>query len=444
MSKFDGALIGMCLRDAKALEEGICRGVKPEMMVDPTLGAIWLTMTSLAAGGKPTDMMAIAAVMPDEAVRLFELVDAAPVAQSVAAYASAIVDAARDRDIYRALEAVKRGIELKHRERPWDGPKATDELLDQLFAKAMSHNSHASVKDAADVLAALETRWEHEHVHGSVETTVTTGFKSIDRQLNGGITKGAVMTIAAKTGEGKSMLAVNMAVRAALAGHRVLYVTIEMDAEELIERVIADYGDALYAKVIRTGRSSAEYDAFSRVARVIKSGMLSICDDSRGRIAEVERVVRYARATKPFDFVIVDYIQQFSPPGKQDRIIDRIREVSAFIKLSIAKPHNVAVLNIAQMNRQAEAEGRQGMRLGNIKESGAIEMDSDIVAMIAHENPDEPSPEAVASGLSVDGLAWLKFLKQRKGRRHLAVPLRFVGKHSRFEEIGDIHFGEGL
>jgi len=440
--KLDASLIGLCIKSQQALREALASGVKAEMFVDPWLTAVWLRLVSLSANDKPTDFEALAIAMPTDAVKLCELVEQSPVARDAKAYSLAVIDAARDREIYRALETLKKQIEWKHKEKPWDGPRMVDEWLDKLLAVSQQHSSHASVKDGADILAKMAQRWEYEHEHGSKETYVTTGFVSIDRQLNGGLTKGAVMTLAARTGEGKSMLGVNIAVRSALAGHRVLYVTIEMDGEELLERAIADHGDALYSRVMRSNRESAEFDAFAKLQRVLTTGRLSICDDSRGKIGEVERIVRWAKAIKPYDLVIIDYVQQFSPPDQQARIIDRVREVSAFIKMQIAKPHHVAVISVAQMNRNAEAEGQAGMRLGNIKESGAIEMDSDVVAMIDHEDANNPSTEALQSGLPLDGLCWLRFKKQRKGSRNRAVPLRFNGKYSRFEEIGDVHFNE--
>ena len=429
------ALIGLCLNSRIDLIEAISLGVTAKDFEDELCREIFLNAHGLLLDDQVVDLQSVAVKMPSRGFEVAQLAttDGFTVG-SVKLYAETILDRSRDKEVLSFLNDVQRTIMRKPVDHPYAAPEVTDKAIDQMFTQIANKLTNTKTKTTPEVLNVIEQRWEHEHVNQNECHFIPTGFTKLDNALNGGIPKGAMMTIGASTGRGKSLYSINIASRAALKGFKVLYVTLEMNAEEIVERIIADHGNVKYAKVLGNGRGETEYDAFNKVRKMFHQVNFEVCDNCDGDIGRVERIIRFAHEIKPYDLVIIDYIQQYQVrPNKYQH--EKMRELSQFIKLKIAKKYNVAVIAPAQMNRMAECEGIDGLRTGNIADAASIERDSDIVAFIAHENPKKPSPECISYKVNPENFCWIKIGKQRKGSSNLAIPMRFNPEFARFEEI---------
>lgn len=428
-------LVGLCLNRRTDLLEVVAAGITANHFEEDLCRDIFMTMHGLLLEDKPTDFQTVAVKMSGKGAQVVQLSTAAYMTTAdVKVFAEAILDRFRDRNILRVLNDIGSAIRHKLEVEKYAAPELTNQAIDRIFTEIGKEATLSKSKRIQDVIKEVGEQWEEEFKLKDNRHFVPTGFAKLDRVLNGGVPKGAVMTIGASTGRGKSFYAINIAAQAALAGFKVLYVTIEMNSREIFERIVADKGNCLYSKVIRPDRGEEEFNAFHAVSSTYFQRDLEILDDTNGEITRVERQVRFAHEVKPFDLVVIDYIQQYQVrPNKFQH--EKMRELSQYIKLNIAKKYNVAVVAPAQMNRMAECEGIEGLRTGNIADAASIERDSDIVAFIAHENPKKPSAECISLKVDPENFCWIKIGKQRKGISNYQIPMRFNGKYARFEEL---------
>lgn len=427
-------LIGMCLNDERAARELVYSGLKPKHFETESLRQIWSVIWTLVEDDKQVDLPTVGGILPEMAVKLSTLVINSPIADKPRVWADAVMDRARDRDLIRATQRALQIISHKVESEAFAKPSVTNDALDEVFSKLYASEDNAVEIGPEEAFSKLEKIWEEEHQNGYKGICIPTGFPDIDRAMNGGIPRGAMMTMAAKTGQGKSIMAINIGCNAALAGYKVLYVTVEMDWREAFSRFIASHCGGGYSKILRGPRSDPEFDAFHAASKAMVNKHFYVFDRSYRKITEVEKRLRFASSKKKYDLVILDYIGQFKLYDNYMRAHEQIGHVSAYLKSEIAKRHNVAVLCVAQMNRNAEAEGESGMRLGNIADAAGIERDSDVVSMLVREDQtgcddlqDELSPPPT-------GICWLRFSKQRHGKP-CRVGLKFNGDAARFETL---------
>lgn len=434
--EIERALIGMCLNSPRHHTEAIASGLKPEAFADDLCREIWTTMLAMKMADREIELVSICLEMKAHRIELTNIaLNETPITGNVKLYVDTILDDHRDTKILRMLKDVEIRILDKHKSGPYADAKLTDEALDRLFNEVSKASNESQIATTDKILDQIAERWEREHKNPDDRRFIPTGFPKLDATLNGGIPKGALCTLGASTGRGKSLMGINIATRVAMAGYSVLYVTHEMDEEDVYERIIADIGNAEYQRVISPERSDREYDAFHSVwKKFYRNVRLDVFHDMQTNIVEVDKKLRYASETKPYDLVVIDYIQQFHV-RKNLNAQENGRELSNYLKIKMAKKHNVAVLACAQMNRNAEVEGISGLRTGNIADSSSIERDSDIVLFLAHEDPNKPSQMLMESGFDSKNFAWLKLAKQRKGRSNTSIPLRFNPQFARFEEL---------
>lgn len=418
----EASLIGVCLNNEQDACKAVYGGLKTEHFSCEDTRRIWSVIWTLIDQEKQADLPTVASLLPDLTLKLTHLVVEAPRSGDVAVWSDAIKDRARDRAIIAHVEKALRKVRDKERFEPFGDPGTTNSAFDDVFAKLYTSEENPVEIGPDEAFARLEKIWEEEHANGYKTVAIPTGFAAIDEAMAGGISRGAIMTLAAKTGQGKSMLAINIGLNAALAGYKVLYVTVEMDWRETYSRIISSYAEKDYSKVLRGPRSNQEFDGFANTWRATTKKDFYVFDKSYRKIEEVEKRVRFAAVKRPYDLVIIDYIGQFKLYDTYMRPHEQIGHVSAFIKSEIAKRHNVAVLSVAQMNRNAEAEGESGMRLGNIADAAGIERDSDVVAILVRDDAENSD------------ISWLRFSKQRHGKPG-RVALKFNGQAARFEDV---------
>lgn len=278
---------------------------------------------------------------------------------------------------------------------------------------------------------------------------VSVGFDRVDYLLGGfGLKKQEVWGIAAKTGHGKSMYAMNTAVRAALKGSKVLFCTIEMDAESLVQRAIADLteieGTRLRAGYLpknhpmsHCGLTDKDFDKLHRMRKkdlISNLQNLEIIDNTSS-IADIERAVRIAKYSKPYDLVVIDYLQLFSPGDGSyyKNSYEGTSVVSKFIKTDIAKKHNAAVITCLQVNREGSKKAPHEINQFDIRDSNQVNQDSDWISVLYHPEIDDFDMRSKYPGITK--LSVMRFDKTRHGENGGLAMFDCVGKYLRFEEI---------
>lgn len=261
---------------------------------------------------------------------------------------------------------------------------------------------------------------------GSGVTGLATGFKELDR-LTAGLQPQNLVIVAARPGMGKSTLVLNMAANAALDQRKAVAVfTLEMSKMELVQRLLVSEARVEAQKAKTGALSDQDWAKLSHALGVLSDAPIFIDDSPNLSVLEIRAKCRRLQSKAPLGLVVVDYLQLLQSPPTADNRQVQVSEISRGLKL-LAKELDVPVICACQLNRAPEARADKRPLLGDLRESGSIEQDSDIVAFIYRDDYyDRESPAR--------GEAELIIAKHRNGPTD-TVRLAFLEHHSRFENL---------
>ena len=265
-------------------------------------------------------------------------------------------------------------------------------------------------------------------------TGVETGYRDVDKLFHG-FRGGDLIILAARPGVGKTSFALNMAVEAAKKGSSVAFFSLEMSAGQLVQRILCAEARVNLSKIrggyISEGDWGAIADASNRLTR-----LNLFIDDSPGlSILEARaKARRELRDAQGHGFIIVDYLQLMQPPAVRrdgNRAVE-VGEISRGLKI-LAKEMDMPVLALSQLSRAIEMRGKKRPQLSDLRESGSIEQDADIV-MFIDRSMDEAEGES--EGRPDWGTADLIVAKHRNGPTG-EIKLAFVPEYTRFIDFAD-------
>ncbi len=308
---------------------------------------------------------------------------------------------------------------------------ALEEILDQAESKIYSVTNISSGKGIQNIKDALVEAWERiERIHEDQEGLrgVSTGFPSLDKMLSG-LQKSDLIILAARPSVGKTTLALDIARRAAVDHNVPVGIfSLEMSSQQLIDRMLAAES-SIDAWRLRTGKLSKDHEfAYLRegLDRLSKAPIF-INDQAGINIMNMRSAVRRMKSEHNLGLVIVDYLQLMTPLHSTDSMVQQVTEISRSLK-GLAKDLDVPVLALSQLSRAVEARGGRP-RLSDLRDSGSIEQDADVVMFIHREdkaNKDQQSDKP--------GIAEIMIEKHRNGPTG-SVELFFDEKHTTFREI---------
>ena len=257
-----------------------------------------------------------------------------------------------------------------------------------------------------------------------------TGFKELDKLL-AGLHNGDLCILAARPSVGKTALALNIAVNAAKAGTAVAVFSLEMGAEQLVQRVLCAEA-RINLQDVRTGYvKDADWYAIHNAMGKLANLEFYVDDTPSISILELRAKARRQLRDKPKGLIVVDYLQLMQPQGRRsENRQTEIAEISRGLKI-LGKELGVPVLALSQLSRAVEQ--RQGKRpqLSDLRESGAIEQDADVV-MFIDRNTDPRSDED--EGRPQKGVAEIIIAKHRNGPTG-QVPLVFMERFTKFVDF---------
>jgi replicative DNA helicase len=263
---------------------------------------------------------------------------------------------------------------------------------------------------------------------GTGLTGVATGFVDLDR-IVGGLQPGNVIVVAARPSMGKTALALGLAEHAALTQERsVAIFSLEMSGDELIQRLLASTA-IVDAGRIRAGRLAPEdWSRIGRAADRLSAARLFI-DDSEGvSLGEMRSKTRRLKSREGLDLVIVDYIQlmEGTSTRRDENRVQELSTISRGLKM-LARDLEVPIVCVSQLNRAPDARTDKRPMLSDLRESGAIEQDADLVLMIYRDDYyDENSEDR--------GIAEVNVAKNRHGPTE-KVKLTFRGSYAKFDNL---------
>jgi replicative DNA helicase len=352
---------------------------------------------------------------------LAALVDGVPTAANVTSYSKIVREKAVLRQLITgATDIVSRGYEEKG---------DIDEFLDNAekiifeIAQRRVGAGFTTVRDIVrDSFKAIEALYEKK----ALITGVSTGFKDLDR-LTSGLQKSDLIIVAGRPSMGKTAFALNVAENAAVEGQKVCAIfSLEMSREQLVQRMLCSRGEVDAQKLRGGFLSESDWPKLTRAAGILSEAPLFI-DDSPGlTVLEVRAKARRLQREHGLDLIMVDYLQLMRGAARLESREREISDISRSLK-ALAKELSVPVVALSQLNRGVESRTDKKPQLADLRESGAIEQDADVIAFIYRDEMYNPSSPDVGKAEIIVG-------KQRNGPTG-RVMLSFRKNITRFDDL---------
>ena len=394
---------------------------------------LWRTITKLVEDNKPADVLTVAEALKVTGELqdvgglsyLHQLASGTPSAANIRRYAEIV----RERAITRRLAEV--GTMIADSAYSPQGREAR-QLLDEAETRILEigekgGRSNESFLEMSKVLAEVMSRLDELHKNPASVTGIATGFVDLDEQTTG-LQAGDLIIVAGRPSMGKTAFALNIAEHVALdIKLPVLLFSMEMGGTQIATRLLGSVG-RVDAQALRTGRlSPTDWDRLGTALGKLNEAPLLIDESPSLNPLELRaRARRKKREYGGLGLIVIDYLQlmQGSDSSNQENRATEISEISRSLK-AMAKELSVPVIALSQLNRSLEQRPNKRPVMSDLRESGAIEQDADVILFIYRDEVyNEDSPDK--------GMAEIIIGKQRNGPIG-TVKVTFLGKHTRFE-----------
>jgi len=378
------ALLGCLMFDAGVFER-LPEGLVGSMFYEPFHQRLYDAIRSAIMTGALADPTILSgSFQSDPAFQqygglgyLADLVDRAPPSANAAGYAREVIDLALRRDLIRI------GGEIAA-QAPDTTSAAADHLTAAealLFDLAETGSKERPVATFAEALDDAAEQARAAFARDGRLTGITTGLVDLDQKL-GGLHPSDLLILAGRPSMGKTALALNIAINAAKSGARVFFPSLEMSKGQLGLRALADFanvsGDRLRKGMVRRDELSSVEDARDH----FRSLPIHIDDTGGIHIAKLCARARRQHRKTGLDLIVVDYLQLITTDaGKGGNRVQEVSQITGALK-ALAKELNVPVLALSQLSRQVEAREDKRPMLSDLRESGSIEQDADVVMFV--------------------------------------------------------------
>ncbi|MBI5138414.1 MAG: replicative DNA helicase [Candidatus Vogelbacteria bacterium] len=395
---------------------------------------IFKAMTELGSKGDPIDLVSVSAKLKENnqisqiggLSYLTELLQGVPSASNAVYYAEIVQKKSLLRKLIESAEHIS---QLGYGE-----GDDVDDLIDQSQKKIFDLSSSASSKKKYFAIKeTLEEAWERlDKLQNSKAELrgVPTGFNDIDMKL-AGLQKSDLIILAARPSMGKTSLALDISRQAACRHNAsVMIFSLEMSAAQLTDRMLATEAHVDSWK-LRTGRlaNDEEFNRLQNAMGVLNKAPIYIDDESSNTITRMKSAARRLKAEKGLDLIVVDYLQLMVTARQYDSMVHQVTDLSRSLK-GLARDLDVPVLALSQLNRAVEARGGEP-RLSDLRDSGSIEQDADVVMFIHREDKYDKS-------VARPNVAKIIIAKHRNGPVG-ECELFFDEKHVSFTNIDTTH-----
>jgi replicative DNA helicase len=402
--------------------------------------AIFEAVTTLIRQSRPPDAVTVSEQLEREQrletaggiEYLARLVEETPSAANVRAYARIV----RDHAILRQL--IEIGGDIAASAHDTEGRTIT-ELVDlaeqRVFEIADRGAAGAGFKSLKEILPVAIDRLDVLSHSESEITGVATGFKALD-DMTAGLQRGELIVIAGRPSMGKTTLAVNIAENAAL-GHKIptAIFSMEMSAEQLAFRMIGSIGRVNQSNLRRGKLSDGDWSRIDSAVTMMSNAPIFIDDSPALSPTEVRARARRLKREHGLGLIVIDYLQLMQVGGTVENRATEISEISRSLK-ALAKELELPVIAMSQLNRSVEQRVDKKPVMSDLRESGAIEQDADLIVFIYREEVyDKETPRR--------GIADIIIGKQRNGPTG-EFQLTFLGEYTKFENLVAEAYGEGI
>ncbi|MDB6088732.1 MAG: replicative helicase [Gammaproteobacteria bacterium] len=437
------AVIGGLLLDTSAWDN-VADVIRQEDFYRPDHQLLFEAIGSLAGAGKPCDVVTVSEYLERNGkleaagglAYLGSVTRDTPTAANVRAYA----DIVRERSLLRQL--IRAGTEIASAVFNNDGQTARD-LVDQAeqrvfeIAEGGARGKQGAVAVRA-LLPGVIDQIDEAYANPDVLRGLPTGFADFDK-MTGGLRPGDLVIVAGRPSMGKTTLAVNMAEYAALHTREkrasVVIFSMEMPSEQVITRMLSSIGSVPLGN-LRSGRiSDDDWVRITSATSQLSEAKIFVDETPALSPTELRARARRIKREHGLDLIVVDYLQLMQVPGNKENRATEIAEISRGLKV-LAKELSVPVIALSQLNRGVEQRENKKPVMSDLRESGSIEQDADMILLIYRE-------EVYDRQTTKKGIAEIDLVKHRNGEIGTFV-LTFQGQFTRFANYVPDSYADGV
>lgn len=436
------AVLGGLLLDVSAWDQ-VADAITEADFYRPDHRLIFEAIGALAGAGKPCDVVTVSEQLERTAkleavgglAYVSSLARDTPTAANVRAYA----DIVRERSLLRQL--IQAGTEIASAVFNNEGETAR-ELVDRAEQKVfeiaeMGFRGRQGAVSVRNLLPQVIDQIDEWHSNPNSLRGLPTGFTDFDK-ITGGLRPGDLVVVAGRPSMGKSTLAVNMAEYAAVHAAKrasVAIFSLEMPSEQLVTRLLSSIGGVPLGSLRSGNISDEDWVRITSATSQLSESKVFIDETPALTPTELRARARRVKREHGLDLVVVDYLQLMQVPGTKENRATEIAEISRGLKV-LAKELSVPVIALSQLNRAVEQRENKKPVMSDLRESGAIEQDADMILLIYRE-------EVYDKNTTKKGVAEIDLVKHRNGEIGTFL-LTFQGQYTRFANYAPDTYGEGV
>lgn len=433
-------VLGALLLDAEAIIK-VSDFLKPEDFYDPTHRLIFQAIFDLYMAHEPIDFVTVSTRLADHqkiqdvggSAFLAELASSVPTSSHIYQYGQIVKSKAVHRNIIEAGRKITGlGFEVD---------RAIPELLDEVEKTVFQITNTFLKQKFVHIRDILDERYEkfaemHEAKDDNSLKGVTTGFTTLDQKLSG-LQPSDLIILAARPSMGKTSLAMNIAMNAAVRGRKTVGIfSLEMSKEQLVDRLFASMLGVDSWKLQRGKLDDSDFQNMGPIMDEMSKANLFVDDSSASSMAEFRTKARRLQMEHGLDMIVIDYLQLMSTGNSSyaGNRVQEISEISRSIK-QIARELRIPIIALSQLSRAVEARPDKIPQLSDLRESGSIEQDADVVLMLYRDDYYNEDSDK-------QGIADVFIRKHRNGPTG-RVELMFKKEQMRFYDIDNRHASAG-
>jgi replicative DNA helicase len=395
--EFEKSVLGSVLIDNDALVK-VADTLSPDDFYDAQHQLMYQAMLDLYADSKPIDILTLSNQLKANgnldqaggASYLTELTNFVPTASRVETYAGVVSEKA----LRRRMNYVNKELATLMIDETKNITELIEEAESQIFKLSQRHIKD-SIVSIEDILGTSFERLDDLHNNKDKIRGVPTGYKDLDAML-AGLQRSDLFILAARPSMGKTAFVLNLAHKVAtLAKEPVLIFSLEMSKEQLVDRILS-MESGVDGWALRTGNlTDDDFERLSNAMGTLGEAPIYIDDTPGITIAEMRTKAKREAHKHPLGLIIVDYLQLMSGGARfigQSSRVQEISEISRGLK-ALARELNVPLIALSQLSRSVESRTPQIPQLSDLRESGSIEQDADVVAFLYREEYYNPETE---------------------------------------------------
>lgn len=429
------SVLGALMLDKNAIIR-VADLIMPHDFYQPAHIKIFEAIFELFEKNEPIDILSVTKKLKDKNLLteiggssyLTDLINSVPTASHISYYAKIVSQKKTLRDLISASTEINEKI--------FDTSEDPEDILDDIEQKIFSISQKSRPQNFVPIKDELKAAYERiEKLHQGERGLrgVTTGFDELDNYLSG-LQRSDLIILGARPSLGKTALCLDIARNAAIkTGIPVGIFSLEMSRDQIIDRLIASEAQVALWK-LRTGRltDAIEFEMIQEALDRLSKAPIFIDDTPSANIIQIRSMVRRLQVEHGLGLLVVDYLQLIQPRNHTENMVAAMTEVSRGLK-GLARELEVPILAAAQLSRAVEQRDIKIPKLSDLRESGSLEQDSDVVLFIYRKDREKLDPSA-----EEQNTAEIIIAKHRNGPL-ATVKLKFDSEKVSFRSIDKLH-----